>query len=110
MATAVGSSAEAEALKLAFSYLVNSVDVAALLPATLSAHLISDPQRSECVSEPDHYKRAEKFLGHLQRAVNGDSSNLHVFIQLLQQTNQLKIAERLHGTKTYTYFRERGGG
>ena len=61
MATAVGSSAEAEALKLAFSYLVNSVDVAALFPAALSAHLISDPQRSECISEPDPYKRQKSF-------------------------------------------------
>ena len=97
MATVVGSSAEAEALRLAFSYLVNSVDVAALLPAAFSAHLISDPQRSECTSEPDPYKKAEKFLGHLQRAVNGDSSNFNVFIQVLRQTDQLKIAERLHG-------------
>ena len=99
MATAVGSSAEAEALKLAFSYLVDCVDVAALLPAALSAQLISAPQRSECISEPDPYKKAENFLGHLQRAVNGDSSNFHIFIQVLQQTNQLKIAERLCGMK-----------
>ena len=102
MATTVSSSAEAEALKLAFSYLVNSIDIAALLPAALSADLISDPQRSECISEPDSYKKAEKFLGHLQRAVNGDSNNFHVFIQVLQKTNQLRIAERLDCMKLYT--------
>ena len=97
MATAVGSSAESEALRLAFSYLVNSIDSTAILPAALSAHLISDSQRSECDSVADSFKRAGNFLGHIQRAVNGDSNNYHTFIQVLKETGQASIASRLVG-------------
>ena len=97
MATASGSSAESEALKLAFDYLVNSIDAAALLPRALSSHLISERQRSECASESDPYEKAEKFLGHLQRAVNGDSNKYHTFIQVLKETGQASIASRLGG-------------
>ena len=97
MATAAGRSAESEALKIAFDYLVNSIDTAALLPKALRAHLVSEPQRSECASEPDPYKKAEKFLGHLQRAVNGDSNKYHTFIQVLKETGQASIASRLGG-------------
>ena len=93
----VGSSAEPEALKLAFSYLVNSIDAAALLPAAMSRQLITERQRSECVSEPDPYKKAEVFLGHLQRAVNGDYIKFHAFVQVLHDTGQPSIAWRLHG-------------
>ena len=97
MATAAGSSAESEALKLAFSYLVNSVDSTAVLPAALSAHLISESQRSECASETTPFKKAETFLGHLQRAVNGDSNKYHTFIRVLKDTGQASIVSRLHG-------------
>ena len=98
MATAgAGSSAESEALRLAFSYLVNSIDSTALIPAALSAHLISDSQRSECDSVADSFKRAGNFLGHLQRAVNGDSNKYHTFIQVLKETGQASIASRLGG-------------
>ena len=97
MATADGSSSESEALRLAFSYLVNSIDSTALLPAALSAGLISESQRSECASETAPFKKAEKFLGHLQRAVNGDSNKYHTFIQVLKETGQASIAWRLHG-------------
>ena len=97
MATATGSFAESEALKIAFDYLVNSIDTAVLLPKALSSRLISEPQRSECASEPDPYKKAEKFLGHLQRAVNGDSNKYHTFIQVLKETGQASIASRLGG-------------
>ena len=96
---AAGSSAssESEALKLAFSYLVNSIDTASVLPNALSRGLISERQRSECASEPDPYKKAEKFVGHLQRAVNGDSNKYHTFIQVLKETGQASIASRLGG-------------
>ena len=94
MATCTGT-AEQETLKLKFSYLVNSIDAAALLPAALSRQLITERQRVECFSEPDPYKKAEKFLGHLQRAVNGDSENFHIFVQLLNESGQAKIASRL---------------
>ena len=97
MATAGGSSAESEALRLAFSYLVNSIDSTALIPAALSAHLISDSQRSECDSVADSFKRAGNFLGHLQRAVNGDSNKYHTFIRVLKETGQASIASRLGG-------------
>ena len=97
MATAAGSSAESEALRLAFGYLVNSIDSNSVLPAALSAHLISDSQRSECASEADPFKKAEKFLGHLQRAVNGDSNKYYIFIRVLKETGQASIASRLQG-------------
>ena len=97
MATAAGRSVEAEVLRLAFSYLVNSLDSTSLLPAALSAGLISYYQRSECDSETVPFKRAEKFLGHLQRAVNEDSNKYHTFIRVLQETGQASIASRLQG-------------
>ena len=94
MATYTGT-AEQEALKLMFSYLVNSINTDDLLPAALSKQLITERQRLECFSEPDLNKKAEKFLGHLQRAVNGDSENFHIFVQLLNESGQTKIASRL---------------
>ena len=98
-AAVAGSSAESEALKLVFSYLVNNVDTASVLSNALNSGLISDLQRTdhECASEPDPYKRAEKFLRLLERAVNGDSSKYHVFIQILKETDQASIASRLCG-------------
>lgn len=99
MAEAVGGSpAEPEALKHSFSYLVNSIDTAAILPVALSRNLITDCQRTECSNENDSvYKRAEKFLGYLQRAVNGDYYKFHTFVQLLQENGQAKLASRLRG-------------
>ena len=97
--TACGSSpvAEPEALKHSFGYLVNSIDTAALLPAALSRNLITDRQRTECYNEADPYKKAEMFVGYLQRAVNGDCDNYHTFVQILKQTGQAHIASRLRG-------------
>ena len=60
--------AEPEALKHSFSYLVNSIDTAALLPVALSRNLITDRQRTECYNEADPYKKAETFVGYLQLA------------------------------------------
>ena len=88
---------ELEALKHLFSYLVNSIDTAALLPAALSRNLITDRQRTECYNEADPYKKAEIFLGYLQRAVNTDYDNYHTFVQILKQTDQAQIASRLRG-------------
>ena len=90
-------SPESEALQLAFKYLMDSIDTASILPAALNAHLISEPQRSECASEPDPYKKAEKFLGLLQRAVNGDSNKYHTFIRILKGNGHMALAEQLHG-------------
>ena len=98
MATAGGSpAAEPEALKHLFSYLVNSIDTAALLPAALSRDLITDRQRTECYNEADPYKKAETFVGYLQRAVNADYDNFHIIIQILKKNGQAKIASRLRG-------------
>ena len=88
---------EKETLKLSFPYLVDSIDTAALLPAALSASLISDQQRSDCASETEPYKKAEKFLTYLQRSVNGDSNKLHKFVEILRETGQESIAVRLQG-------------
>ena len=97
MPTAAGSSAESEALKIAFDYLVNRIHTVALLPKALSSHLISEPQGNECAGELEQYEKAEKFLSHLQRVVNGDSNKYHTFIQVLMQTDQASIASRLCG-------------
>ena len=91
------SSFELEALNLAFSYLANSIDASALLPAAMSRQLITKWQRSELASELDPYKRAEVFLGHLQRAVKRNYTKFHTFVQLLHDTGQATIAWRLHG-------------
>ena len=96
MATVTGS-AESEALRITFSYLANSIDVATLLSVALSRGLITDPQRTDCSSEPDPYRKAVKFLGHLQRAVNGDSDRFHSFVRVLFETGQVTIASRLNG-------------
>ena len=97
MATVARSSAESEALIVAFDYLVNGMDTAALLSKALSSRLISELLRSECASEPDPYKQAEKFLSHLRRAVNGDSNKYHTFVQILYETGQASIASHLQG-------------
>ena len=89
--------AELEALKHSFSYLVNNIDTAALLPAALSKNLITDSQRTECYREADPYKKAEKFVDYLQRAVNGDLTNFHTFVLILHETGQAHIASRLRG-------------
>ena len=89
--------AEPEALRHLFSYLVNSIDTAALLPAALSRDLITDRQREECSNETDSYKKAETFLGYLQRAVNAENENYHIFILILKKTGQAQIASRLRG-------------
>ena len=92
------SSAEAEALKLAFSYLVNTMDTSSLLPAALSRGLIREQQRTECTSEANLYKKTEKFLEHLQREVNGDNKKFHIFVQLLKDTGHANLALRLRGS------------
>ena len=94
MATCTGTT-EQETLKLMFSYLVNSIDTDSILPAALSRQLITERQRLECFSEPDPNKKAERFLGHLQRAVNGDSNKFHIFVQLLNESGQESIASHL---------------
>ena len=93
MAIRAGSFAEPEALNLAFSYLANSIDAGALLPAAMSRQLITERQRSECASEVDPYKKAV-FLGHLQRAVKGNYIKFH---EVLNDSGQATIARRLHG-------------
>ena len=95
--SARSSSAEAEALKLALEYLVNSMDTTSLLPAALSRRLIREQQKAECASEPNLYQKTEKFLEHLQREVNGDSKKFHTFVQLLVDTGHSNLASRLSG-------------
>ena len=95
--------AESEALNQAFSYLVKSIDATALLPAAMGKKLITEWQRSDCASEPDPYKKAEKFLSHLQRGVNGDRDKFLTFVQILHETRQNKIAWQLRGNSTYMY-------
>ena len=90
--------AESEALEHSFSYLVNSIDTAALLPAAMSGNLITDRQRTECFNESDPYKKTETFLGYLQRAVNGDYHKFDTFLDILQKSSQQHIVTRLRGT------------
>ena len=89
--------AEPESLKHLFSYLVNSIDTAAVLPVALSRKLLTERQRSECYNETEQYKKAEMFVGYIQRAVNADYTNYHIFVKTLQETDQAKIASRLRG-------------
>lgn len=89
--------AEAKAFRILFGYLVSSVDATSVLSVALSRNLITERQRSECVSEPDPMVKSEKFIGHLKRAVNGNNINFHIFRQILYDTEQPAIAERLHG-------------
>ena len=94
MATAAENSAESKALRLAFSYLVNSIDLNSVLPAALNAGLISESQRSDFVSVADP---VGNFLGHLQRAINVDSNKYHTFVQVLEETRQFMLAQCLQG-------------
>ena len=89
--------AEPEALRKLFSYLVNNIDTTALLSVALSRNLMTDQQRLECSNEANLYKKAEMYLGHIQRAVNAKCHNYHTFVQILQQTDQVKIAYHLSG-------------
>lgn len=99
MATATEdiTSPEEEALTKAFNYLVKSIDTDSLLPAALSRNLITNYQRSDCVCEPNPYKKAEKFVDHLLRAVNGDSDKFYIFMQVLLESGQSSIAKRMNG-------------
>ena len=103
MATGRGAStttdrpAEVVVLQRKFSYLVDSIDPTSVIPAALSAGLITAQQRSECSGECDSYKRAEKFLGYLQRTVNGNHEKFHTFLHVLDRTGQEGIAEHLRG-------------
>ena len=89
--------ADPEAVKRFFSYLVNSIDTTALLPAALDQKLITSRQRSECDSEIDSKKKAETFVGYIEQAVNGNSDNFQSFIRILEETGQIHIASRLRG-------------
>ena len=55
------ASAESEALKLAFEYLVDSIDAASLLPGALSSKLITD-DRELTVSTKAIRTRRQKSL------------------------------------------------
>lgn len=90
-------SPEAEALKLDYSYLVKSIDTDSLIPIALSKELLTDRQIDDCAGESTAFKKAEVFLGHLQRAINGDSDKFHTFVQILDETRQTKIASKLRG-------------
>ena len=96
-AMAMAVTAESEALRRSFSYLVNSIDTTALLPAALSRGLITERVRQNCSTEPDNYRRAEKFLSELQRTVNGNCEMFHTFLQILRDTGQQCIASHLDG-------------
>ena len=91
------ASAESKALKLAFEYLVDGIDAASLLPGALSSKLITDRQRTDCVDEGDPYKKAEKFIGHLQRVINGDRNKFYTFIHLLDRSGHVELVSRLRG-------------
>lgn len=95
--TVPGFSPEAEALKLANSYLVDSIDTDSLFPKALSRQLLTNRQVADCVSKSTAYEKAEKLLSYLQRAVNGDNNKFYTFVQILNETGQKEIASCLHG-------------
>lgn len=90
-------SPEAEALSVSTPYLVSSVDINSLLLAALGRRLINDRMRTECVNETDAYRKAEKFLEHVQRATNADKRNFHIFLEILKETGQTVIESHLNG-------------
>ena len=91
------SSAKAEALRHVSEYLVNSMDTSSLLPGAHAREIISERQKAECVSELNLYQKADKFLEHLQREVNGDNSKFDTFVQLLKDSDHSMLASRLLG-------------
>lgn len=95
--TVPGYSPEAESLKLTYSYLVKSIEIDSVIPDALSRQLLTSRQRDDCAGESTDYKKAEKFLGYLERAINGDSNKFHTFVQILDETSQAKIASKLRG-------------
>ena len=86
--------AEVVVLERNFSYLVESIDAASVLPEALSKGLITDRQKSKCSGESDSYEKANEFLGYLYRTINSNHKKLHTFLQVLGQES---IAERLRG-------------
>ena len=90
--------AEVVVLERNFSYLVETIDANAILPEALSEQLITSRQHSESCAEADVYKKAERFLGQLQRKVKEDNVNFHTFLQVLSRTGHESIARRLRGT------------
>ena len=84
-------------IERSFSYLVNSIDTAALLPAALDQNLVTSRQRSECDNEVNQKKKAETFVGYIEEAVNGNSDNFQSFILILEESGQTHIASRLRG-------------
>ena len=92
-------------LERMFSFLVGSIDAASVLPDALSEGLITFRQWNDLAEVRDCYKCAEKFLGHLLRAANGDHEKFHTFLQVLKRTGQEKIAEHLRGSSHYEIFK-----
>ena len=98
---------EVVVLERMFGFLVGSIDAASLLPEARSEGLITVRQWSECSAEVrDSYKCAERFLGHLLKAVNGDHEKFHTFLQVLDRTGQEKIAEPLRGSSHHEISNE----
>ena len=93
-----GTSAESEALKLAFGYLARSINADSLLSDAFSSDLITEHERAGCFAETNPYKKAEIFLGHLQRQVHGDKNKFHSFVQLLNSSaGSVNLATHLRG-------------
>ena len=86
------NSAESGVLRLTFTYLAARIDLTSVLPAALSAGLISESQRSDCNSDTNPFIRALKLVGHLQKAVDGDSKKFHTFVQILKETGHVDLA------------------
>ena len=90
-------SVKAEVLRLEYKYLHDSIDAGSLLAGALSDGIITDQQLADCREETDAYKKAEKFLGHLKRRVNGDPERFDTFLQLLRKQGENHIANRIQG-------------
>ena len=97
--TAIDSeSVKAEVLRLEYKYLHDSIDAGSLLAGALSDGIITDQQLADCREETDAYKKAEKFLEHLKRRVNGDPGRFDTFLQLLRKHGENHIANRIQGS------------
>ena len=92
-----GRPAEVIVLQKKFSYLVNSIDADSLVSAAHSAGLLTQAQQSDCLAESNVHKKSEKFVGHIQRRVNGDTNSFATFLDILGENDQEYIASNLRG-------------
>lgn len=62
------------------------------LPKALRECLINDRQRADCDGQSDDYKKADKLLDHIRKAIVSDTSNALKFATILDEMNLSRLA------------------